>query len=294
MESLEKFDEFDKKILDSVNKLNSAFKESEKLINENNYTSEVKENLTLKLYYLKNHSSEYYSKINESFYDYKNYIKDSISEIDTFLNQCANITLTTFTKKYKEILDKVKPLNSMKKDKIDLFEDEKDVKIQNYQITINTKIENILQEAEFNYNYHYDQNYISGIKFPNINTNLINLMRPKKATFNIIKDITDCAQEIETIEINFNNVNYSVSLEFNPDSQDVISKIIGLFDDYEYTFERYNTSDTTEVICTGNNYHTIQICYPGICTNAKDHVLVPLHKETVKKRSFNKTVNIPE
>ena len=210
------------------------------------------------------------------------------------MNQCANITLTTFTKKYKEILDKVKPLNTMKKDKIDLFEDEKDVKIQNYQITINTKIENILQEAEFNYNYHYDQNYISGIKFPNINTNLINLMRPKKATFNIIKDITDCAQEIETIEINFNNVNYSVSLEFNPDSQDVISKIIGLFDDYEYTVERYNTSDTTEVICTGNNYHTIQICYPGICTNAKDHVLVPLHKETVKKRSFNKTVNIPE
>ena len=294
VESLEKFDEFDKKISDSVNNLNSAFKESEKLINENNYTSEVKENLTLKLYYLKNHSSEYYSKINESFYDYKNYIKDSISEIDTFLNQCANITLTTFIKKYKEILDKVKPLNLMKKDKIDLFEDEKDVKIQNYQITINTKIENILQEAEFNYNYHYDQNYISGIKFPNINTNLINLMRPKKATFNIIKDITDCAQEIETIEINFNNVNYSVSLEFNPDSQDVISKIIGLFDDYEYTVERYNTSDTTEVICTGNNYHTIQICYPGICTNAKDHVLVPLHKETVKKRSFNKTVNIPE
>ena len=45
-----------------------------------------------------------------------------------------------------------------------------------------TKIENILQEAEFNYNYHYDQNYISGIKFPNINTNLINLISKQKLT----------------------------------------------------------------------------------------------------------------
>ena len=39
--------------------------------------------------------------------------------------------------------------------------------------------------------------------FGDNDTNLINLMRPKKATFNIIKDITDCAQEIETIEIVF-------------------------------------------------------------------------------------------
>jgi hypothetical protein len=120
------------------------------------------------------------------------------------------------------------------------------------------------------------------------------LIRPKKATFNIIKDITDCAQEIETIEIVFNNVNYSVSLEFNPDSQDIISNIVGLFDDYEYTVERYNTSDTTEVICTGNNYHTISICYPGKCTFLKDQVLVPKYKEMIKKRSFNRTVNIPE
>ena len=294
VESLEKFDEFDQKISDSINSLNSAFKESEKLIIDNNYTLDVMENLTLKLNYLKNHTSEYYTKINESFYDLKNYIQESIVKIDVLLNQCANITIETFEKKYTEILEKVRPVNSLKKDEVELFEDNKDIKTQNYQVTIDTKIENIRQEAEFSYNYHYDNNYINGIKFPNINTNLINLIRPKKATFNIIKDITDCAQEIETIEIVFNNVNYSVSLEFNPDSQDIISNIVGLFDDYEYTVERYNTSDTTEVICTGNNYHTISICYPGKCTFLKDQVLVPKYKEMIKKRSFNRTVNIPE
>ena len=294
VESFEKFDEFDQKISDSINSLNSAFKESEKLIIDNNYTLDVMENLTLKLNYLKNHTSEYYTKINESFYALKDYIKESIVKIDVLLNQCANITIETFQKKYAEILEKVKPINSLKKEEVELFEDNKDIKTQNFQITIDTKIENIQQEAEFSYNYHYDKNYINGIKFPNVNTNLINLMRPKKATFNIIKDITDCAQEIETIEILFNNVNYSVSLEFNPDSQDIISNIAGLFDDYEYTVERYNTSDTTEVICTGNNYHTISICYPGKCTFLKDQILVPKYKEMIKKRSFNRTVNIPE
>jgi hypothetical protein len=74
IQSLEKFDEFTHKIDDSINELNSAYVESKDLIKNNNFTDDIELNLTNKLEYLKNHSLEYYSQINESFYYIKNYL----------------------------------------------------------------------------------------------------------------------------------------------------------------------------------------------------------------------------
>jgi hypothetical protein len=294
IQSLEKFEEFDKKIDDSINELNSAYKESKKLIEANNFTDDVKSNLNDKADYLKNHSLEYYSQINESFYNIKNYLNESISKLDELFNSCANITIETFEKKYEEIFKKVISINSLVKDKIEIFEKEEEVKTQNTQVTVKTTIENIQEDVAFKYNYQIIKNEMGLMKLPSLSTSIINLSRPQKLTIDIIKEITNCAKEIETIEVIFNNFNYSVSLDYSPDSQNIISNISGLFDDYEYTVERYNTSDTKTLTCIGNGYNTNKICFPDKCSNLRDSVLVPKYGKKSSKREFSIVGNIPE
>ena len=294
IQSLEKFDEFTTKIDNSIDELNSAYKESKKLIINNNFTDDVKLNFTNKLDYLKNHTLKYYTRINESFYYLKNYLNESIFKLDDLYNECANVTVETFMKKYSKIFEKVISINSLIKDDIEIIEKEKDIKTQNYQLTILTTIENIKKDVSFNYNYQFDKNEAGLMNLPKLSTNIINLSIPKKLKIDFVKHITTCAKEIETVEVIFNNANYSVSLDFTPDSQDIISIISGLFDDYEYTVERYNTSDTKTLKCTGNGYNTINICVPDKCSNLKDQVLVPLERYTINKKNFTQIVNIPE
>ena len=294
IQSLEKFDEFTTKIDNSIDELNSAYKESKKLIINNNFTDDVKLNFTNKLDYLKNHTLKYYTRINESFYYLKNYLNESIFKLDDLYNECANVTIETFKKKYSKIFEKVISINSLIKDDIEIIEKEKDIKTQNYQLTILTTIENIKKDVSFNYNYQFDKNEAGLMNLPKLSTNIINLSIPKKLKIDFVKHITTCAKEIETVEVIFNNANYSVSLDFTPDSQDIISIISGLFDDYEYTVERYNTSDTKTLKCSGNGYNTINICVPDKCSNLKDKDLFPLTKYAVNKKEFTQVVNIPE
>ena len=294
IQSLEKFEEFDKKIDNSINELLSAYKESKKLIAGNNFTDDIKLNLNDKLDYLKNHSLEYYSQINESFYTLKTYLNESISKIDDLLNSCANITIETFEKKYEEIFQKVISINTLVKDKIEIFEKEEEVKTQNTQVTVKAVIESIQEDILFKYNYTISKDEMGRIKLPRVSTSIINLSRPQKLTIDIIKEITNCAKEIETIEVIFNNANYSVSLDFSPDSQNIISNVSGLFDDYEYTVERYNTSDTQTQKCTGDGYNTIVICIPDKCSNERDAVLIPKYIVKNKKKEFSHVGNIPE
>lgn len=294
IQSFEKFDEFDTKISESISELNSAYDESKILIINNNYTEEMTANFDDKLEYLKNHTLKYYSKINESFYNLKLYLNESIIKLYDLFNDCANITIETFEKKYKEIFDEVKPINYSKKEEIQIFSKESEIKTQNYQITVKTELENIQEDIEIKYDYQFEKNKNNYLNVPSVRTSIINLSRPKKLKIDFIKDITNCAKEIETIEVIFNNVNYSVSLDFSPKTTNIISNISGLFDDYEYSVERYNTSDTKEMVCVGNFWNTIIICTPGKCTNRRDQTLKEKESKKVKKKEINMIGIIPE
>ena len=123
---------------------------------------------------------------------------------------------------------------------------------------------------------------------------LNNLGNLKKLKFKIEKEITSCAKEIEEIEIVFNNANYSVSLDFSPNNEEIISTIYTLFDDYEYTVERYNTSDASEPICVGDGVNTQRICYKPKCSNARDATLFPKRKFIIDRKQLKEIVNILE
>ena len=46
-------------------------------------------------------------------------------------------------------------------------------------------------------------------------------------------------KNVQAYEIEFNNVNYSMTLDFNTDSNNIISNVVTDFDSYKYSNERY-------------------------------------------------------
>ena len=271
IQSWEKFNEFDTKISDSKNDLNSSYKRALKLIEDNNYEEEIRKNLENRLNDLKNHSFEYYDLINESFYNLKDYLNNTMTEIDDLLKDCANITFETFAKKYMEYLNKVEPIDNSTKDD-DSLDYESDAFGQNNQLTVNMVSENMIKEAKFKYYYEYNMDKKTGIKIPKLKTDIDNLSQLKKVTIQIVKELTLCAKEITELEIVFNKANYSVSLEFSPNSTNILETISTLFDDYQYTIERYNTTDESEPVCIVNNQNKT-ICFQSKCTKVRDQTI---------------------
>ena len=295
IQSLEKFDEFDKKINDNIKYLDKSVSESSDLIFGNNYTKEIKLSLDIKLDELKNHTLEYYSKISESFDNLKIYLKNSISKIEIMLNNCANVTIKTFEKKYSEILDNEEGMNLNQSETIENYIYKRQIPLQNFVVTLNVTIKEIKHQTIFNYNVQYDKNFIKGINFPKVNVNIINLFYPKKAIFRIDKPYIGCLKEIEIIEIiNFNKANYTTSFDFSPNSRDIISTTSAMFDDISYTKERYNTTNDMDDICSGDGENIIRICYMKICSDKKDQILINPYTETIEKKEISKTIFIPE
>lgn len=135
--TLKEFNDYDKIIVKNINNLNLTFKESQKLIEDNNYEEENKNIFNNKLLYLKGISLDYYNNINESFYNIKQYLDSSIKNINENINKCINITYDTLINEYKKLSEEEEPINETlskneeSKNIFDYFEIEDTIYLQN-------------------------------------------------------------------------------------------------------------------------------------------------------------------
>ena len=74
--------------------------------------------------------------------------------------------------------------------------------------------------------------------------------------------------------------------DFNANSKSVISTISTLFEEYEYTVERYNTSVNSELICVGNGVNTLRICYKPKCSKVNIQQVIPKRKFIVNRKEL--------
>ena len=64
---------------------------------------------------------------------------------------------------------------------------------------------------------------------PKVYAHVINLSKPKKLNINISSEIGTCGKDIDSYEIEFNKVNFSVLLYFNIYSNNIILTFIYYF-----------------------------------------------------------------
>jgi hypothetical protein len=293
LKNYEKFDEFDEIIRTNIDKLNSSYKNSKSLIIKNNYEEETFNDISNKLDYLNNLTLDYYNKINDSFYQMKIYFDSSIEEIDNLLNLCANETFSTFKEKYDEISSLKISSNFDKEQKENETEElliNDEIKYQNKQYFINTKIINLIKNAYFKFSFDFDE--INNLKMPKVYAHVINLSKPKKLNITISSDVGVCGQEIGIYEVDFNKVNFSVLLDFNTDSNDINSTIITDFEAYQYTATKYIKEDKTILKC--EDFSAIgmdEVCYEvsdcGVLTFKGKEII------DVNKKYLKENINIP-
>jgi len=236
IDSLNLFDESENIIFKNIQKLNIAFKESQKIIYNNNYEEEITNTLINKLIFLKNITSNYYKQINQNFYDLKNYIKDSIYEIDISLNKCANITYDYFQNEYKKILNEVKTFDTEIDTENEEIKEETKISTQNQEYYINTFFKSINKKAKFKLNVGYENNDYKNIY---LNVSLINQINPIKMISEIYSFFGECGKMIEMVEVYFNNISYTTNLNFNTKSTNLNITTIFDADSYKYSIQKY-------------------------------------------------------
>ena len=234
------FFEFVNNLNEKIETLNKEYTIYTNVIKKNNMNENNNIIILNKLEYLKNLASEYYYKINETFYQIKFYLDSSIDEIDNLLNLCANETFSTFQEKYITLSKKVEKIEENEEEEKN-FVDEKKFEFEDYYINVN--ITNIKKKADFKFNF--DIKEINNLKIPKFYAHVINLSVPKKITIEIYKVIDNCKKNFEIREYEFNKVNYSIFLDFNIDSNNINIHEITDFE-YKYTIEGYDEEEDSE------------------------------------------------
>ena len=253
IDNYENFDIFDKMVNENINKLNIAYKKSLKIINDNDFTEEVNNELILKLKTLTAFSLHYFDSINKKFYDLKTYLKSSINDIKNNINKCANLTYITFSEKYEE-LSKIKETNSVTITYLDEISDSIIIENQNKIIEVNYTILQISKKAQFKSKIDFEEE--GGIKKPKIYVSIINEIRPKQIKFKFINgDI------IERINIEPNNINFTMTVYFSTKSKDLYVTTFTDFESYKYSTEIIQMQENFIEKCL--DIQGISFCYSG-------------------------------
>jgi hypothetical protein len=294
LKTFEKFEIFENNLQKNIENLNTAYKNSKNLIKKNEYEEEIEQLITNKLEHLNNLTSDYYTQINAKYLQTKNYLKSSIEEIDNLLNLCAKKTFSVFVDKYNEISNLTQNKdNDQEEEEINehIF---KESLTQNTQYYTDAHMINLKKKANFKFSFNFDE--INNLKMPKVYAHVINLSRPKKINMQIYSNLDSCVKNVAEYEVEFNNVNYTLILDFNTDSNDIITTIVTDFDAYQYSEERYlygNNNNNNQNNCD-NSGNDLLICIEYVpCANPAKEETLPKTYKNVEKRSYTDVVHIP-
>ena len=96
------------------------------------------------------------------------------------------------------------------------------------------------KKTKFKYDLEFENNRI---KKPNVKINIINQNKPKKMNFDLVKTLNECGKVVESLEIEFNDVNYTMNIDYNTNSTDINLTTITNFEAYQYNKEVYQIEE---------------------------------------------------
>ena len=220
---------------------------------------------------------DYYKLINESYYKLKNYLIESIGDINNGLNECANITYSTFKDKYIKIS---KETESFDDEELEIFEeinqDSYEIGMQNQITIVNYKISNMIKNIKIKYDLEFEN---VQIKKPNIKASIINQIKPKKINFDFIRTMNGCGKIIENVEVEFNDVNYTMNVDFNIQTKDTNFTTIINSESYQLSTEVYQIEEEIRSNCY--SIQEVIICIHNTFCNEDDKKIISNKKSKI-------------
>ena len=259
---LKQFDEYNKTINKYYTYLNYSFNESMKIIIEKNYNEENNNTAFNKLNYIKEISLEYYNKISEKYDNLKQYLNQSIWDLEKTIDDCFNKTYNTLNDEYIQILKDYESVNS------EYYKINEDLSPIYYDFTpddktykIRTDIKNLQQYARFKFGVEFENN---NTNIPKVIGNIINKSFPKTMIIDIYSEFGNCGKKGILLEAEFNNAEYSMKIDYNSNSTNINLTTLTNFEKYKYNIKSYQIIDSDETKCFTVAY--IQFCiFPLKC-----------------------------
>ena len=284
--TLEEFNLMDKKINDVNQKLNEKYKESKSLIQENDFEDDIKNYLNEKLTNLSNISKDYYNRINESYYQLKNYLKKMIEDFDNSINNCANITYKIFNGEFDKIVNNTNTFDVSysesipKVDTIDPYYQKPDHKLN----MVNSSVTDLKEFGQFKFDIKYQNDSLKRLI---IVADIINRSRPNKANVDIIYPFSKCGKVVNNLDIQFYEANYTTNIYYDSKENIINLTMYTFFEKYNYYYTSYlyNATDSLQEADTGD----ISMNIPIKCKYAINKTLVPRNGtevDQIKNTSF--------
>ena len=285
---LDAFNYFEKNLTNYMKKINISSKRSNELITKNKYSDDIEIFLKAKLENLTNISQVYYSSINESYFNLKNYLNKSLTEINTLLNQCASITYKTMNNEYENISkhttnisQKYSTNNKKIPDKI------YNKKTEHYNRYATAKILDFNEYAEFRFNLSFEE---GSLKKPKVKARIVDKSYPKKAKFIVSSPFGNCGETINELNVEFNEANYTMDLDYIHEKNNINVSTFTNFEKYNYSIEVYQIEENNEPDCI--NAFGIDVCSIGECVNKNKKILQNTYSTTIDAKIHNNSHTI--
>ena len=261
-DTLDAFKDIDKKINNNKNNINESYKKAKKIIEENEYEEEIKDYLIEKLLHLTNKSKEYNNEINESYFNLRKYLNNAIEDINNKINNITRITYMIYNQEFEKIVNETKSSYNS------ISETEENIKFELPNITydksehkttsVNYSLIDVKKEGEFKYDIKYKQDNIKKLI---IMAKIINRNRPKKTNIDInYAEDGKCNKVVNNLDIEFNEVNYTMDIIFDSETNKINISTYTMFEEYTYYTEtyKYNGSSARKPIYTSGNIMYVQ------------------------------------
>ena len=280
-DSLDIFKEFDNQIINNKQKINEKYKDSKRIIEENDYEEEIKNYLNEKLLNLTNISLEYYNRINQTYYELRNYLNKSILEIDNSINKCANVTYEEYNKEFDKIVNNTQSFNN------EISETKQKYNLDTYQQKTEHKtnyVDSSVTDLKIQGGFKFDVKYkTENIKKLIIAASIINRSIPNLANINVTYEFSKCGKVINVLDIEFNDANYTMDLLYDSETNNINITMYTLFEKYWYysTYYLINGTTITQNADTGDNEMNI----PTKCKNVISKILIPKNGTEIDEKN---------
>ena len=233
------FDKLDEKINNFEKDLNKDYERSLNIINYKYKNGIFDDDLfnifKERLINLFNNTKDYYSRIYENYNNIRDYLNESIYNIDKSLIECFNVTNNTFNEEYEEIKNEFIPMAiniSSNKNVFNHYNFPFNNSITgeiSYDININSQ-----KKAYFSLNIEFE-----GIEDNQVTAKIINLSGPKDMNIEIISGTSTCGDIKKILTSNFQEANSTMIITYNSESTNInITNILNI-KEYTYNIKTY-------------------------------------------------------
>jgi hypothetical protein len=115
---------------------------------------------------------------------------------------------------------------------------------------------------------------------------IVDKSRPKKIALNVSSPFGTCGENINELEVEFNDANYTMNIDYSGGSNITVTTFTN-FEKYKYSTEVYQIGETNETTTVDANGYELE--YRTKCKKAKTKVFKNKFDTEVEEKKYNET-----